>query len=319
MAIKDYIKPVIITVLNNLPIKTPNYWGVGFADSARYCYSVWMRHLVCAKKSGLLAMPESVAEIGPGSTLGIGLAALLSGVNRYYALDVVKHVDQNKNERVFNDLLNLFLSRADIPDDKEYPHVYPKIDDYTFPKWLITDEMLQKSLNPERIELIIESIHNTNPTEVSGKSLIKYVVPWHSPQIIVSSSVDFIISQAVMEHVDDLSMAYNAMYKWLKPGGIMSHVIDFKSHGTSANWNGYWGYSDAIWKIIKGRAPYFINRCPYTCHTEYLEENGFETVLEHKVFMESGIKREDLSNRFSSLSDVDLTTSTFFFQCRKPL
>ena len=62
----------------------------GGTSSARYCYSVWLRHLVMAYDSGLLQRPPAtVAELGPGDSIGIGLAALLSGARKYHALDVV--------------------------------------------------------------------------------------------------------------------------------------------------------------------------------------------------------------------------------------
>ncbi|MBM4372890.1 MAG: hypothetical protein FJ098_14650, partial [Deltaproteobacteria bacterium] len=58
--------------------------GTGGTGSARYCYSVWLRHLVLAKDRGLLdQVPATVAELGPGDSIGIGLAALLSGATAY--------------------------------------------------------------------------------------------------------------------------------------------------------------------------------------------------------------------------------------------
>ena len=51
--------------------------------------------------------------------------------------------------------------------------------------------------------------------------------------MVKSGSVDMILSQAVMEHVEHLEQTYEAMRHWLKPGGLASHAIDFKSHGTA--------------------------------------------------------------------------------------
>ena len=61
----------------------------GGTVSPRYCYSVWLRHLVMASDGCLFEYPKTVAELGPGDSIGIGLAALISGADEYYAFDVV--------------------------------------------------------------------------------------------------------------------------------------------------------------------------------------------------------------------------------------
>jgi hypothetical protein len=40
----------------------------------RYCYSVWLRHLVSAAANGLNCSPKAVAELGPGDSLVWGSA-----------------------------------------------------------------------------------------------------------------------------------------------------------------------------------------------------------------------------------------------------
>ena len=68
--------------------------------SPRYCYSVWLRHLVMARRGGLAAVPQAVAELGPGDSLGLGLAAILSGASRYFAFDVVQYAHNAANAAV---------------------------------------------------------------------------------------------------------------------------------------------------------------------------------------------------------------------------
>src|SRR5689334_17334685 len=53
--------------------------GTKGTDQARYCYSVWLRHLSLAAANGLDTDPKSVAELGPGDSIGIGIAAVLTG------------------------------------------------------------------------------------------------------------------------------------------------------------------------------------------------------------------------------------------------
>ena len=64
----------------------------GHAPSASYGYDVWMKHLWHLWKNGLRKVPETVVELGPGQSLGVGLAALLSGASGYYGLDSGAHM-----------------------------------------------------------------------------------------------------------------------------------------------------------------------------------------------------------------------------------
>jgi hypothetical protein len=58
------------------------------------------------------SMPQTLAEPGPGDSLGVGLAALLSGISNYYALDIVRFSSPERNSKVFEELVSLFKARA---------------------------------------------------------------------------------------------------------------------------------------------------------------------------------------------------------------
>ena len=278
----------------------------GGTDSARYCYSVWMRHLVLATAAGQCAKtPRTVAELGPGDSIGIGLAALLSGAEKYYALDIVRYTDLSKNTAIFDELVELFSQRHDIPADDEFPLANPKLDDYSFPSHILDDEWQENLLDPRRIASIRASIERAD----ADSSMIVYQAPWDDQRTIRESSVDMIYSQAVLEHVDDLTGVYQTMRRWLNPGGFMSHQIDFKCHGKADTWNGHWTYSDMAWKVVVGRQPYLLNREPRSAHLHQLEHNGFDLVVEKVITADSTLTRQNLARRFRNISDDDLTTS----------
>jgi SAM-dependent methyltransferase len=288
--------------------------GGGGTLSARYCYGVWMRHLTLGFRSGLSRYPEVVAEVGPGSSIGIGLAALLCGSRAYYALDVIGYADQLKNLEVLDGLVELFQARAPIPDADEFPDVGPVLDSYRFPSDVLSDERLRRTLEPERVEDLRRDVMNLG-RESQGS--VRYMTSWHEANSVGSGTVDFLLSQAVLEHVDDLEAVYSAMRRWLKEGALMSHQIDFRSHATSREWNGHWGIGDLSWRVMRGRRAYFLNRAPYAIHQKYLRDLRFNVVTERRTYEESGLVRVQLAPRFRGISDDDLRTAGVFVQALK--
>ncbi len=291
--------------------------GAGGTKSARYCYSVWLRHIAMAYRSGLPVQPHTVAELGPGGSLGTGLAALLSGADTYYALDVVEYANRKRDAEILHELMSLFEKREPIPDETEFPEVRPHLESYEFPHHILPNERLGAALGEDRVEHIRCALLDSQ-SGLEDKIRISYLVPWYdSASRIEEESVDMVFSQAVLEHVDELASTYQEVYRWLKPGGFMSHEIDFRCHGTARKWNGHWAHSDSLWRLIRGVWPYLLNRQPRSKHIELLQELGLEIVCDIKVEAPPGIQRKQLASRFKDLSDEDLTTSGAFIQAMK--
>jgi len=310
----EKIIPLAKGILKHIPfIKNLLANKTGGTIESRYCYSVWMRHL---KNLGTAnaEIPEVVAELGPGDSLGIGLAALLSGCKKLYAFDVVKYWDTQRNLIIFDELVELFKKRAAIPDQSEYPLVKPLLESYDFPANLLSENWLQEKLMPERLNLIRKEIADV---ENPGNSIIRVQIPWNDAAILENNSVDFIYSQAVLQHIEDLEDTYTAMSKWLKPLGKMSHTIDFKSMGTTESWNGHWTYSDLEWKIVKGGKSFLINRHPCSYHLALHQNNGFQIIEQQRVKSENKLTKTHLARRFKHLEDDDITTSGIYILSQK--
>jgi len=318
MKINDYVR-ILKGIATYLPfIKSSVDIRTGGTESARYCYSVWLRHLVIAKKNGLLKRNfDTVAELGPGDSIGTGIAALISGANNYYAFDVVRYANIEKNLKIFKELISLFKERADIPDHREFPKLKPYLKSYAFPKQILSDRKLDELLKPKRIAAIKNAIENMDKMVTQNKIKICYFVPWDDASIIRNNSIDIIFSQAVLEHVDKLFDTYRAMFNWLKNDGFISHTIDFKSHGFANEWNGHWLYSNFVWKLIRGKRPYLINREPYGAHINFINNSGFRLVTEIKIKEKSNINKKDLAGKFKNLSNDDFTTRGVFIQAVK--
>jgi hypothetical protein len=243
----------------------------------------------------------------------VGLAALLSGSREYSAFDVVEYAQSDRNLTVFDELVELFRSRAGTPDRDGFPDIGPLVDLRGFPSHILTDERLAASLAPSRVAAIRAALLNPGTTASDGISL-RYIVPWQDAHNLRPGSIDFLFSHAVLEHIDDLPSAYASMYEWLKPGGMMSHQIDFRSHGLTTSWNGHWAYSNFVWAIIRGKRPFLLNRQPYSVHRAFMRRTGFRIVGEYLGVDETGLRRGQLAPRWRTMSDADLTCSGVLVQ-----
>src|SRR4051794_4873407 len=175
--------------------------NTGGTVSARYCYSVWLRHLSILHESALPTKFETTAELGPGDSLGIGLAAILSGTERYLALDAFRYADNSLNLQIFEELIALFRARAPIPSEAEFPLVQPSLPSYAFPAHVLPSPRLDAALTPKRLELIRAFISNPATTP-RGDAPVCYIAPWE-PGVIPDASVDLVLSQSVLEYPHD--------------------------------------------------------------------------------------------------------------------
>ncbi len=288
----------------------------GGTVSARYCYSVWLRHLFMLHRRAQRTGFGTMVELGPDDSLGTGIAAALSGVERYIALDAVPYISNKRNLRLLDELIALFRERAPVPDDREFPLIRPLLPSYTFPHHILTSACLEAALAPARLTAIRSAVANPapNPRQFSH---VSYVAPWH-PDAIEDGTVDLILSQTVLEFPPDLPALYAAMCRWLKPGGVMGHEIDFKSIGATVQWNGHWACSDFLWRLVAGRRRHRINREPHSTHIAILRKAGCRIVCDQRTVQPSGITRAQLAPRFRDLTDEDLTTSSALIHAVAP-
>lgn len=310
------LKPVVRGLLTYVPAVEKRFTkSTRGTNTAPYCYSVWLRHLVMAHECRLVdagdPVPGAVAELGPGDSIGIGLAALLTGATRYVALDLVRYANPERNLAVFDELVDLLRTRAPIP---EFPHVKPYLASYAFPNTVLSDAHLSRALANDRVAALRRALERN-----SHDGAVSYRAPWFDASVVERASIDMLFSQAVLEHVDDLDVTYDAMATWLKPGGFASHEIAFTAHHLTPEWNGHWTISDPVWKLIRGKRPYLLNRQPASVHSTHLTRSGLHVVNEVRVRAESEVARSQLARRFRSISDDDLTTTAMFVQAVKPL
>jgi hypothetical protein len=283
----------------------------GGNNSAKYCYSVWLRHYSKIFQTMKRDLPCShVAELGPGDSLGAGIAALFSGCESYTAIDAVQHFNTETNLAVLHDIYELFQLKHPIPGPDEFPLVKPLITTYAFPSFHISNS---KHISVEYKKKIIKTLKNFNQSSSPISFLPAHSIESHNN----ASKFDLIFSQAVLEHVDDLPRTYAMCNNLIKLGGLMSHTIDFKCHGVSSEWNGHWTYSPFLWRVLLGRRAYFINRKPLSYHLKQLDAHGFDIILLEIFHQHSIVTRNDLAKEFRSLTEEDLQTSGAYILAQK--
>lgn len=270
---------------------------------ASYYYRVWLSHVCLANHFKVWESPETVLEIGPGTSLGVGIAALLSGVNKYFAYDLNPLLTREGSAHLIFEIGSLYACKERFAEEDS---TLPVAD---LPPQIFSSERMSYFLSPEWMEHIRCSLENQN-------DLIYY---FNDSSELAANSVDYIFSQSVLEHVEELDAMYQLMWKWLKPGGVMTHSIDFSSHGTSKEWNGHWAVSDWIWRLMGGKRLYFVNRVPLSSHAALLQSTGFELQGIHSIKRVSSLPRDVLAARFLDLTETDLTTTSAFLVARKPL
>ncbi len=291
--------------------------ATGGTNDPGYCYSVWLRHLVLAAQNGLTKMPDTVAELGPGDSLGIGLAALVGGAGQYSAFDIVEFATRERNIEAFDQITEYYRYRRAILEPEDNPKIRPLLDSWEFPDCFAQLGDLDHALDDMRIKQLRAALANLRTNDPPG-SPIRYICPWNDAKVLKPESQDFVLAQAVLEHVEDVPGTYIAVANWLRPGGLFSQTIGLDSHGLVPDWNGHWAFGPLAWRVLRGRWAYLINRVPLSEHIRHLSEAGFEIVDVIRYTDTTGLPAEKLAEPFRSMPQDDIVTSSAYVLARKP-
>lgn len=291
------------------------------SESPEYSYGVFFKQMVSYfREFPERPIPEAVGEFGPGDSITSGLAALVYGVKKYFAFDVEPRLEKRNMLDQFDAVMDLFRNRTYVSDDDS-------TSDFPFGDWprpkgipasLVPDKRLNAILEPSRLQNLRRAVHAFATEGGKGDQPISYHAPWQSEGGVKEATLDILFSQKVFEHIDDLATAYRSVWYWLKPGGVMQNQIDFRSHEMTREWNGQYAVSPGLWRIMRGRRTFFINRVTPSAHVQLAESSGFliTQLFEHKG--STGIRRADLDESFRGISDEDLATDALFMQAMKP-
>ena len=132
-----------------------------------------------------------------------------------------------------------------------------------------------------------------------------------SLKAIPTDSVDFIFSQAVLEHVrrhefEDVS---RELHRILKPCGIASHRIDFKDHLGGALNN--LRFSERVWESnLFSQSGFYTNRLQSSIMLEIFKNTGFDVeIIDQRQWNDLPTPRHKMNSKFRDLEDTVLLVS----------
>lgn len=312
-----HLKPVLKGALSWIPGVQRAFYdqnAAGGTADAQYCYGVWLKHLTLLRQAGMQAIPKVVAELGPGKSLGTGLAALLCGAERYGALDAVRHASAATTRAVLEPMAALLYERAPRPR-KGWPDADALLDARLFPSHILTEEQLGRSLAAPRLAQLSDAVQKLD--DKSQHPALRYGTWRDAFEVVQPAEADLLFSHVVASLVEDKDAFYRCCGLWLRPGAWMSHQIDFTSMGATNEWNGHLQYSEAVWNIIVGQRPFFVSRERLSYHLALMQKYGFEIVSVARRGEEGGIARSRLAPRWRDLSDEDFECAHAFIIARK--
>ena len=248
-------------------------------ESFDYSKRIFEGHFKDMKKFNAISNPL-ILEIGPGDSLFSMIFSRKYSKNKFFFLDVDDFA--NKDVRFYKDLI-----RKLIKDD--YLKNFDIKDNFSF------DELLSFS---------------------NAKYMTSGLIDFKK---LKSESIDYIFSHSVLEHVRlyELEELISQMYRVIKPGGLISHNINYKDH-LSESLNNL-RFSEKIWESdLLANSGFYTNRVPAIKMHRLFKNIGFQIIKENfGSWNELPIPRSKISDDFKVFSDKELSNCTSSFIAQK--
>ena len=243
-------------------------------DKPNYAYNVFKSHF--DKVSFARQNGDFVVlEVGPGDSLFSVMIAHALGASYIYLIDVDDFADKD---------LRPYSNMAKFLKERVGGLVLPRIEEANS----IND--LLKAFNGKYLTSGISSLRS-----------------------IPDKSVDFIWSQAVLEHFrrSEFSDIIQELRRIIRDDGMASHCIDLRDHLGGALNN--LRFSERLWESdFVAKSGFYTNRIRYSEMLRIFEREGFNaepTIIE--TWDKLPISRAKLSHNFRCLSDENLQIAIF--------
>lgn len=282
-------------------------------------YGIWLKHLCLASTHTSAGFPRRVAELGPGLSIGVGLAALVSGAEFYGGFDVIPFVKREPMLEVFDQLVTLFRKRTRPANASGFPDYQDALDSDGFPSNVLGGDHLERALDPERLANLREQVQAfaRNGNESDHPSIC-FRAPWRHDGYKLDGGFDLVLSHTVLQHVVELEETVRQLRRWLRPGGVTTHQINFDCHGVASTWNGHWACPKWQWRLALGRKDFLINRIPVSVYLDLAEKAGLDVLQVFRRNDLSGYPRDAFPDVWRNMSTEDAVTRGAFIVAGLP-
>ncbi len=268
LIIKLLISRLFLIIPETLLSKKIKIFKTGNMNTYKYSRHIFFdRHYNRMKKLTNFTNPV-IMEFGPGNALSSSIFSRIVNAKNIYLVDSFELADKN---------INLYKTLVSELPKKERT-LFKDVEFKNF-------EVFLESLNAKYFSNCLEDLKTLD-----------------------DNSVDLIFSHSVMEHVrlEDLPELISQMYRLLKKGGLVSHVIDFSDHLDFGLNN--LRFSERVWESsFFANSGFYTNRisCPQMIDL-FLQKNFRIIYKKTKSWDEIPIKKSKLHKDFSHFTNEDL-------------
>jgi SAM-dependent methyltransferase len=247
----------------------------GTMDKPGYVFGVFTKHYNQFKTRSdiTIEQPFVMLELGPGDSLSSGIVAYALGASKSYLIDTGNFA--KKNLQIYQGMIEYLGKEGFL-----LPNTHPK-------------SFISDILDVYSIQYMTEGLL--------------------SLQKIPDQSVDFIWSQAVLEHVrrKEFFSIMRELKRIIKPNGICSHTVDLRDHLGGALNN--LRFSHCLWESnFMATSGFYTNRIQLSQMLSLFQQAGFEfSLVSMKRWNKLPTPRMKIAKEFQHLSEEELCISGF--------
>jgi len=271
------VKVIIKLLISRLPFAYKFWRSLGIFVHGKMDNSAYAYDVYrkCFDLAGIKKQDYYVLEIGPGDSLATAIVSREFGASKVWLLDEGDYASRDMN---LYKMVNEHVKKSIAADNSYNPFDYKN-----------TGEMLQH--------------YNAVYLTQGLRSFVE----------ISDESVDFIFSNAVLEHIskNEFKLFLRETNRVLTSDGVCVHCVDLMDHLAYAL--NHLRFSEKFWQsgFIR-RGGFYTNRIRYGEMLDIFVETGFNVSTENVVRWNLlPTAREKMNEKFKILSEDDLLVSSF--------